>query len=377
MEQVILLGFPFFAAMMLAEWLFSERLGRQTYRLNDTLASLSQGLLSQTTLLFTGLCQFGMYALLYRHLAVAPEAPFWHTPAGWVAAVLLVDLCAYWAHRSGHEVAILWAAHIVHHQSQYFNLSTAFRQETAYPLLAWIFFAPLAILGMPPQVYGTAWIVVLFYQIWIHTELVGKLGWLEWVFSTPSNHRVHHAVNDRYLDRNYGAMFIIWDRLFGTYQAEEAEPCVYGTRPLLNTWNPIRANTLVYADLWRDCLETRHWIDKCRVWLKHPGWQPADLAARRPNPVFEISQVAVYNPPLSRSVQLTAIASFVLAAVLAAVYLWRAPQGSTALALGQLLPLAGVLWATGALMQGRMHQRSALGMSIGLCVLSLAGYSAL
>jgi sterol desaturase/sphingolipid hydroxylase (fatty acid hydroxylase superfamily) len=138
----------------------------------------------------------------------------------WVAGLVAYDFCYYWHHRLGHESAIFWASHVVHHQSQEFNLSTALRQTSSGALLGWVFYLPMAVIGFPPQVFAAAALIDLLYQYWIHTEHVGRLGWLDHVLATPSNHRVHHAVNDGYIDRNYGGILIVWDRLFGSFVEE-------------------------------------------------------------------------------------------------------------------------------------------------------------
>ncbi len=205
-------------------------------------------------------------------------AALWQLPADqwwvWVLAIVSYDFCYYWNHRLGHESAVFWAAHVVHHQSQEYNLSTALRQTSSGALLGWIFYLPMAIAGIPPEVFVVAAVVNLLYQYWIHTEQVGKLGWFDRWFGSPSNHRVHHAVNDRYIDRNYGGITMLWDRLFGTF-VEEGERCVYGTRAPLDSWDPLWANFEVYADLARKSRALPRWRDKLAVWLMPPGWQPA------------------------------------------------------------------------------------------------------
>jgi alkylglycerol monooxygenase len=159
-------------------------------------------------------------------------------------ALVLYDFCYYWLHRAGHEVALFWAAHVVHHQSQHYNLSTALRQTSSGLLFGWIFYLPMAVAGRAADhLWHRAALIDLLYQFWVHTEQVGKLGWFDRVFCSPSNHRVHHAVNDRYIDRNYGGILMLWDRLFGSFQEEkDNEPCVYGTRGALNSWDPLWAN---------------------------------------------------------------------------------------------------------------------------------------
>jgi alkylglycerol monooxygenase len=171
---------------------------------------------------FTRLLRIGIYTALLPSMSqlscrtMRPRSgPAW---PGWLLALVLYDFCYYWLHRMGHEVAVLWAAHVVHHQSQDYNLSTALRQTSSGALLGWVFYLPMALAGVPPLVFGTVALVDLLYQFWVHTEQVGKLGWFDRWFCSPSNHRVHHAVNDGYLDKNYGGILILWDRLFGTFQ---------------------------------------------------------------------------------------------------------------------------------------------------------------
>ena len=251
--QVIVLATPVFFLLMGIEfawgyWRERQGKGRNTYRLNDAINSISLGVLSQLGGVFSQLLAIGIYAAIYGHLALYRDETFWSTWYGVLLALLLYDFCYYWLHRAGHEVAVLWAAHVVHHQSQDYNLSTALRQTSSGVLLAWVFYAPMAVLGVPPLVFGIVALIDLLYQYWVHTEHIPALGWFDRVFVSPSNHRVHHAVNDRYLDRNYGGILILWDRLFGSFQ-EEDEKCVYGTRGQLNSWDPIWANLEVYSEL--------------------------------------------------------------------------------------------------------------------------------
>jgi len=229
----------------------------------------------------------------------------------WIVALVLYDFLYYWHHRMGHEVAVLWAAHVVHHQSEDFNLSTALRQTSSGFLLGWIFYLPMAFAGFPPLVFVVVGLIDLLYQYWIHTELIGRLGWFDRVFASPSNHRVHHAVNDVYLDKNYGGILILWDRMFGSFIDENAaEPVVYGTRSPLRSYNPLWANVEVYAALARDAWHAQRWSDKVRIWLKPPGWRSADLIARFPKADFDISALRKYDPPISRGVAIYVLIQF-------------------------------------------------------------------
>lgn len=280
MHRVLLIAVPLFALCIALEWWWSRRQGRDSHDLADSLSSLSQGLMSLAVAAVTPLFQTGLYAWTLPHVALLP-ASTWSGWWAWAAAILVYDFCDYWLHRVSHESAIFWAAHAVHHQSERFNLTTALRQESFYAVMGAPFFLPMALLGMPLDLYLGAGLFVLLYQFWIHTELIGKLGWLDRVVSTPSNHRVHHAVNAGYLDKNYGAVLVIWDRMFGSF-TEETEPCVYGTVKPLHSWSPLRAIGQVYGELLSRARATPRWRDRVRVLFKSPGWAPPGLAPFAP-----------------------------------------------------------------------------------------------
>ena len=353
MHQIIVFAIPLFALLIAAEFAYGLYVGRNTYRLNDAISSLSQGLLSQVVAVCTQLFQIGLYAMIYPHIAVLNSASFWDAWYGWVLAVVLFDFCDYWLHRVGHESAVFWAAHVVHHQSQYFNFSTALRQESAYMFLGWMFYLPMALVGVPPELFGIAGLIVLVYQFWIHTEHIGKLGWFDRVFSSPSNHRVHHAVNDLYIDKNYGAIFVLWDRMFGTFQ-EETEPCVYGTRAPLNSWDPLWSVAEVYAALFRQAARTRRWLDKVRIFFKAPGWQPDDLAREAPYPRFDITAVRKYDPAIALSTSWLAAVGFAIVLALTCWFLWRADEMTLAADYAATACVAVGLWCIGALLAGRV-----------------------
>ncbi len=355
MEQIIVYAFPVFSLLILAEYAYGVATGRNTYRINDAISSLSQGLLSQITVIFTQVFTIGIYTLVFKEVALF-HLPFWNAWYGWLAALVLYDFFDYWYHRYSHETAILWAAHVVHHQSQHFNFSTALRQESAYPLLGWIFYLPMAILGVPPDIFAVAGLSVLLYQIWIHTEHVGKLGWFDRIFSSPSNHRVHHAVNDAYIDKNYGGMLIIWDRLFGTYAEEGEEKCVYGTRPPLNSWDPIWANLTVYWNLIRDAWRMESWTDRLRIWFMPPGWKPDYLARRYPGKPFDVSTVTLFDPPASKVQLWSAAIQFALLLAASAALLWQMDALAFRTSALLVATISAGLWATGSTLQGNIRR---------------------
>ncbi|MED5620356.1 sterol desaturase family protein [Ideonella sp. BN130291] len=346
--QIIVLATPVFLLLIGIELLVGIRRGRNTYRLNDALNSIGLGILSQVTGLFSKLLTVGVYTALFTHLAL------WRLPTDalwvWVLALVAYDFFYYWHHRFGHTVALLWAAHAVHHQSEDYNLSTALRQTSSGWLVGWVFYLPMAIVGFPPLVFGVVALIDLLYQYWVHTQQIGRLGWFDRWFCAPSNHRVHHAVNDRYVDKNYGGILIVWDRLFGTYcEEDDAEPCVYGTRSPLRSWNPVWANLQVYAGLWKEMQLCSRWQDKLALWFKPPGWRPADVLVRLGGHRFDIGAVQRYDPPLPRRRQVAAAVLFVGLLGATSLLLWHAHQlALPALAAGAAALVAG-LWAVGAL----------------------------
>ena len=346
--QIIVLAMPVFLALIAAEIVTGRVRGRDTYRWPDAMASVGLGMLSQLVALATRFFGIGLYAIAYEQLALRRlPADAWEV---WLAALLGYDLLYYAYHRFGHRVAVGWAAHAVHHQSEDYNLSTALRQTGTGFLLGWIFYLPLALLGVPPLVFGSVALIDLLYQFWVHTQQVGRLGWFDRWFCSPSNHRAHHAVNERYLDRNYGGILIVWDRLFGTFVEEDAaEPCVYGTRSPLGSWNPVAANLQVYRELLATSRRTTRWRDKLRVWLAPPGWQPADEAVRQPKPVFELARVTRFDPPQQPLRLAAAAVLFVAALALTSMLLWNAHRWPLLPALATALAVVALLLAVARL----------------------------
>ena len=293
--NLVIYAVPFFILAIVLELAYGWVKQRNTYRLNDSVSSLFLGVLSQARR-FVILGAGGyIYYLITEYFSLTLMDPgHWFT---WVLAMVLYDLCYYWLHRLGHERTILWAAHVAHHQSEDYNLTTALRQTSTGFLLGWIFYIPMYLLGIPAEVVVTVGSINLIYQFWVHTEHIPKLGWYEWIFVTPSNHRVHHAQNDRYMDRNYGGLFILWDRLFGTFQEElEEEPVVFGIRGPLKSWNPVKALTHIYVDMAQDSWRTARWRDKLKVWVARTGWRPADVAVKYPREKTDLSHFERYDP---------------------------------------------------------------------------------
>jgi sterol desaturase/sphingolipid hydroxylase (fatty acid hydroxylase superfamily) len=380
MSKIIVLAFPVFLLLIALEIGWDRRQltraaalnvpTKSSYGVSDTLSSLSLGLMSQVTGVLAKFIGLAAYAGVFGYVALWPQADLWNHWYGWCLALVLYDFCYYWLHRAGHEVAVFWAAHAVHHQSQHYNLSTALRQTSSGALLGWVFYLPMAVLGVPPLLFGLVALVDLLYQFWVHTEHVGRLGWFDRVFCSPSNHRVHHAINDGYVDRNYGGIWVVWDRMFGTFEPE-VQPCVYGTRTPLNSWDPVWANLAVYAELWRRAGVAPRWGDKLRVWLKPPGWLPeggrCQLAqATHDNKTqahpFDLAAVRTYAPPLQGRQALFAAAQNALHAALVAWYLWNVDAQTLPLAALGCAALMLGLWALGRYLQQQLAWWSTLGL---------------
>jgi sterol desaturase/sphingolipid hydroxylase (fatty acid hydroxylase superfamily) len=310
---------PFFLLAIIIELLVNHYRKAGFYRSNDAINSISAGMLDTTLGYFTKFLPLLGWGFVMQNFALIdmPMAWFDLSPRGlalWVTAALAWDFCYYWFHRFSHEISILWAAHAVHHQSEEYNLSTALRQTSTGFLFGWIFYLPLFAIGFPLAVLVTVNAINLIYQFWVHTRLIGRLGPLEAVLMTPSHHRVHHAQNERYIDKNYGGMLIVWDRLFGTYEPEaDDEPVVFGVRRPLASWNPFWANLQVYDYLLFDARHAKRWRDKLGIWFRKTGWRPADVEARHPKQNVDLDAFQKFDPVVAVEVKRYTTAQFAIA----------------------------------------------------------------
>lgn len=363
-ERLVAFAIPVFLTAMLLEWRLNQRYQRRTgrqsatggiggYRLLDTVTDLGNGIGQQVLDPLLRLLGVAAFAAVQAHFGLLK----WdlRSPAQWLLAVVGVDFCFYWFHRASHRSNLLWAVHHVHHSSEEYNLAVALRQPWLEKLVDIPFYLPLAVLGMPVEMYFGAFTIDLLYQFFIHTRWVPKLGILEWFMNTPSHHRVHHGVNPAYIDKNYGGIFIVFDRLFGSFVAESEEP-VFGTVKLVRTWSPAWANLVVWTELAQAARATRHLSDKLRIWLGPPEWRPGDLGGPvvipQPDPAQRGWRGAAQ--PLARR--------FAVAALLAQVglllpFLWL--QARIALPLLALFAVAALalMAAWGAGLEGRAWAR--------------------
>lgn len=271
---------PVFLGSIVIEAYIAKKREADVYNFGTAMSDLATGTVFQALEVFLKLATFGVYIWVYQNWSLidwenAPWAP-------WVIGILGVDLLFYWWHRASHVVNTLWAVHGVHHQSEDYNLAVALRQPAFEPITWFFFYVPLAFLGVSPEIYIVAYALDRLYQFFIHTQLVDKLPRpIEWLFNTPSHHRVHHGVQDQYLDKNYGAILIVWDRMFGTFEPE-GETVVYGTTVPLGSYNPVWGNLQYFAHMAALAGKATRVRDKIWVWFAHPAWLPEGVT-RDPN----------------------------------------------------------------------------------------------
>lgn len=281
----VILAIPMYFVLMGIELVYESISRKKTYRLNDAITNISTGTLQQLTGTFLKIFKIGIYAYVFQYFAFFKIEPNW---VSFVLLFFLFDLCYYWEHRMAHRISLFWGGHSVHHQSEDYNLSVALRQSSTSMIWGVPFYLPLALIGFDPVQFAVVGGFNLLYQFWIHTEHINRLpGWFEWFFNTPSHHRVHHGRDPKYIDKNYAGVFIIYDRMFGTFKKEEERPH-YGITKPLNSWNPVYANFAHYIDLYGDVKKTRNIGDALKVLFYPPGWRPPYLGGPlRPTTVAE------------------------------------------------------------------------------------------
>ncbi|XP_028927078.1 alkylglycerol monooxygenase isoform X1 [Ornithorhynchus anatinus] len=301
---------PFFISLLLLEFLVSWiHQGKPASRVDDALTSLSAGVLSRLPSLFFRSFEISSYIYIWENFRLFGLP--WDSPWTWYLTFLGVDFGYYWFHRMAHEVNIMWAGHQTHHSSEDYNLSTALRQSVIQIYTSWIFYCPLACF-IPPSVFAVHLQFNLLYQFWIHTELIDHLGPLELILNTPSHHRVHHGRNRYCIDKNYGGTLIIWDRIFGTFEAEK-EKVLYGLTHPINTFEPFKVQFHHLVDIWTTFWITPGFTDKFSVLFKGPGWGPGKPRLGLPEEIPEVTGKEVpFSAAASGSLQLYTIIHFVI-----------------------------------------------------------------
>ncbi len=300
---------PFFLLAILIELTYGIIKKNNTYRLNDAISSLFMGSLrSANKLIIIGLGGYVFYLIETNNSLWRMDA---NSPLVWVFAFIVYDFFYYWFHRMSHERQIFWASHVAHHQSEDYNLSTALRQTGTGAFITWIFFIPVFLIGVPSYVFVSVASINLIYQFWVHSEHIPKLGWYEKFFVTASNHRVHHAQNENYIDKNYGGVFIIWDRMFGTYKEEDnSEAPIYGIRGKIDTFNPIWANLHIYVNMLQDIWSAKKWKEKLFVPFARTGWRPSSLPNSIRKDDFNPVTFKKYNPQVPTKIKVYSFFQF-------------------------------------------------------------------
>jgi alkylglycerol monooxygenase len=297
--QILLIAIPAFLTLVIIEKMYGWLRGEDRTPFMDMVSSLLSGMTNTVKDVLGLSISIISYGWLLSHLAL-----FQLESQAWVYALtfIMLDFQAYWVHRWAHEINFFWNKHLIHHSSEEFNLACALRQSISSLVNLFTFFLiPAALLGIPALIVATIAPLHLFAQFWYHTRHIKRLGFLELFLVTPSHHRVHHAINPEYLDKNYSAIFIVWDKIFGTFQPELPHvPPVYGiTRPV-QTWNPIIINFQHLFLLIRDAWHTQGWVDKITIWWKPTGWRPADVARKFPvHHIENVYQFQKYGPVAS------------------------------------------------------------------------------
>lgn len=308
-NQYLQYGIPIFVLLIALEAVYARYKGLKLYRLNDSIASLGCGAFTVTLEVFIKVALIGLYTLIYQHYALTDwSLEHWQS---WLAALLVYDFIYYWAHRLSHEINFMWGGHVPHHQSEEYNLSTAIRQGALQDLMQWPLFLPMAVMGFGPELFVAQIMISKFTQFPLHTRTIGKIPFVEGILNTPSAHRVHHGMNDGYIDKNHGGLLMIWDRLFGTYAAEE-EAVIYGVRNPYYSFDSVWAHFDWLALLWRDAKATHAWKDKFKLWFMPTGWRPADVEARLPRPKLQLEHFHKFEIENSPAQQRTAIGLFLV-----------------------------------------------------------------
>jgi sterol desaturase/sphingolipid hydroxylase (fatty acid hydroxylase superfamily) len=310
--KILLIAMPAFLVLVLLEKLYGWYKKNDTVPTNDMLSSMSSGITNVTKDVL------GLSLAIISYDWIVNQVALTNVDAGWftfLIAFIALDFSGYWVHRINHEYNIFWNNHVIHHSSEEFNLACALRQSiSSFVRIFTVFLLPAALLGVPTEVIAVVGPIHLFSQFWYHTQHIKRMGFLEYIIVTPAHHRVHHAINPIYLDKNYGQIFIFWDKLFGTFQEELEEVLeVYGVTSPVRTWNPIKINFMHLWFLTKDAWRAAKWEDKFKIWFMPLGWRPLDVAEKFPvEKTEDVYQIEKYNPHLSPKLHLWTVFQFMM-----------------------------------------------------------------
>lgn len=297
-ETILGVAVPIFMLFIFIELAYSVWKKKNFYRFNDAISSLSCGSVAVLVEIFTKIPLIMAYVWIFDNFAITEFSM--NSVGAWIGFYILRDFIYYWGHRWSHEINFLWSVHLPHHQSEEYNLTTALRQGAFQDTLLFSLYFPMALLGCPVEMYLVTAVSDKLYQFWVHTRAVKKTPLIEGILNTPSAHRVHHAVNKEYVDKNYGGTFMLWDRLFDTWVEEDPKiEVVYGVRKPYQSFNPIKAHYSWWSRLWLDARQTKRWQDKLKLWFMPTGWRPSDVEKSNPWATFDLKTFKKYDPQVS------------------------------------------------------------------------------
>ena len=371
-SSIITFAIPVFMLLILIEYCYGVYKGKSNYRLNDTFTSLSIGMISR----YPTMLNLGLQSLIFVYISKYFNVGLLSVknPITWIIAFLLYDLSYYWMHRMHHEIKILWATHSVHHHGEEFNLSTALRQTSTGWLWKWVFYLPMIFLGVPGEVFITVAGINLVYQFWVHTEHIGHLGFLEKIFITPMNHGIHHAKNKEYIDANYGGVFIIWDRMFGTYIPRDPEiKPIYGTVSALKSWNPLWANFQIFTAMFKDSIKTKKLSDKIKVWFSKTSWRPDDCIEEKDSNDFYLK----YNPEISSDIKIFSFLQLIFTGTVSTSVLFFLSQITYNEIFIYAIAITALSSMTGLLLEGKKYMYFVILMFSVLGILSIEFFGVL
>ncbi len=346
----IVLSIPIFFILIGIELLISKLGQTQLYRFNDAITNISCGIIQQITGVFAKTLLIVGYVYIYDHWRLFEIQENLMT---WLLLFIGIDFFYYWFHRYAHEINLFWGTHIVHHQSEEYNLSVALRQSSFQSFISMIFYLPLALIGFNPIAFVTINAFQTLYQFWIHTKTINKLPrWFELVFNTPSHHRVHHGRNPKYIDKNHGGTLIIFDRIFGTFQAEEEE-VVYGVTKPLASWNPVWANFDWYADMWKDLKKPMSWGDRIRLLFSKPGWLPPHLGGYRAPVEVYPHTAQIYDTAVPQRLNYYILFQYLLMLLLTSYFLFNLDEFDRKVQIALAVFIVMAITILGGLFEGR------------------------
>ncbi|MEQ8925253.1 MAG: sterol desaturase family protein [Fulvivirga sp.] len=345
----IILSIPIYFLLIGIELIIQWVTKKKLYRLNDAVTNISCGITQQLSGIFLKVLGVGAYALVYHyfHIFEIPSTWYW-----FIVLFIGADFFYYWAHRMSHEINLFWGGHVVHHQSEDYNFSVALRQGSFQILWTFFFYFPLAIIGFKPVDFVFVSALVTVYQFWIHTETINKMGWFELVFNTPSHHRVHHGRDPKYIDKNHAGVFIIWDKMFGTFQKEEEKP-TYGITKPINSWNPVWVNLDHYAQMVKQWPQIKGINNKLKFLFNKPGWLPEELGGYQAPQEVDKATYTKYHTQTPTRLNAYVLFQYIIALGITALFLFNYSKLDVVYQIGAVLSIMVTVVSAGALLDNK------------------------